>query len=81
VPIETGFTLNKLCILGAALIEQFPKDLRRPAKAGNGDVLSTADFSSFKMTPEHKPTALIPQEKAPIPGRVIQSLFIRISAI
>ena len=79
--VETGFALNKFCILGVALIEQFPKNLRRSAKAGNGDVLSTTEFSSLKMTPEHKPTALIPQEKAPIPGRVIKSLFIRISAI
>jgi hypothetical protein len=78
--IETGFTLNKLCILGVALIEQFFKNLRRSAKAGNGDLFSTTDVSSL-ITLEHKPTALIPYEKASILGRVIQSLFIRISAV
>jgi hypothetical protein len=71
VPIETGFTLNKLYILGIVLIKQFLKDLRRPAKAGNRDVLLTTKFSSLKIIPEYKPTALILQEKAPIPGRVI----------
>jgi hypothetical protein len=71
VLIETGFTLNKLYILGIILIKQFPKNLRRSTKAGNRDVLSITEFSSLKITPEHKPIALIPQEKAPIPGRVI----------
>jgi hypothetical protein len=65
------FTLNKLCILDAALREQFPKNLRRSAKAGNGDLFSAAEISNLILTPEHKQTALIPHEKAPIPGRVM----------
>jgi hypothetical protein len=71
VLIETGFTLNKLCILGAALKEQFFKNLRRSAKAGNRDLFSAAEISSLILTPEHKHTALVPHEKASIPRRVI----------
>jgi hypothetical protein len=71
VPIKTGFTLNKLCILGAALREQFLKNLRRSAKAGDRDLFSAVEISYLILTPEHKPTALIPHQKASIPGRVI----------
>jgi hypothetical protein len=71
VLIETGFTLNKLCILGAALGEQFLKNLQRSAKAGNRDLFSTTEISSLILTPKHKQTALIPHEKASIPGLVI----------
>ncbi len=69
--IETGFTLNKLCIFGAVLREQFPKNLQRSAKVGNGDLFSTTEFSNSTFTPEHKQIALILHEKASIPGRVI----------
>jgi hypothetical protein len=71
VLIETGFTLNKLYILGAALREQLLKNLRRSAKAGNRDLFSATEISSLILTPEYKPTALITQGKASIPGRVI----------
>jgi hypothetical protein len=71
VLIETGFVSNKVGVLSVALRDQFPKNLRRSAKAGNGDLFSAAEISSLILTPEHKQTALIPHEKASIPGRVI----------
>jgi hypothetical protein len=71
VLIETGFVSNKVGILGVALRDQFPKDLRRSAKAGNGDLFSAAEISSLILTPEHKQAALISYEKAPIPRRII----------
>ena len=71
VLIETSFTLNKLFILGVALREQFFKNLRRFAKAGNGDLFSATKISSLILTPEHKQAALVPHEKASILGRVI----------
>ena len=77
----TGFTLNKLGILGAVLIEQLLKTLRRFAEAGNGDLFSTAKVSSLMLTPEHRQMALMPHENASISERVMQSLFIRISVI
>ena len=69
--IDIGFTLNKLYILNTVLREQFLKNLRRFTKAGNKDVFSAIEISSLILTPERKPTALIPYEKASIPGRVI----------
>jgi hypothetical protein len=71
VPIETGFTLNKLCILGVALREQFLKNLQRSAKAGDRDLFSATEISCFILTPEHKLIALILHQKASIPGHVI----------
>jgi hypothetical protein len=71
VPVETGFVSNKVGILGVALRDQFFKNHRRSAKAGNRDLFSAAEISNLKLTPEHKQTALIPHEKASIPGRVI----------
>jgi hypothetical protein len=71
VLIDASFVLNKVCILGAALGEQFPENLRRSAKARNGGLFSATELSSLILTPEHKQTALIPHEKASIPGRVI----------
>jgi hypothetical protein len=55
VLVDIGFILNKVYILGAALREQFLKNLRRSAKAGNGGLFS----------------ALISHEKASIPGCII----------
>jgi hypothetical protein len=71
VLIKIGFTPNKVCILGAALREQFPKNLQRFAKAGNRDLFSATKLSSFILTPEHKQTALISHEKASILRYVI----------
>jgi hypothetical protein len=69
--IKTGFTLNKLYILGAALKEQFFKNLRRSIKAGNKDLFSAIEISSLILTPEYKQTAFIPHEKASILRHVI----------
>jgi hypothetical protein len=71
VLIDIGFTLNKLYILSAALREQFLKNLRRFAKAGNGDVFSATEISSLILTSEHKQTALISHGEASILGRII----------
>lgn len=69
--IETGFTLNKLCILDAALKEQFFKNLWRSVKAENEDLFSAAEIFSLILMLKHKLTALILHEKAFISGRVI----------
>jgi hypothetical protein len=69
--IETGFILNKLCILGAALKEQFFKNLRRFVKVENRDLFSAVEISSLILTSKHKYTALVPHEKASISRRVI----------
>lgn len=76
--IETGFTLNKLCELGVAPREQLFKNLRRFAKLRNRDLFSANETCSLIVTSEHKQTALIPHEKAPIPRRVLYCLFVRI---
>ena len=69
--IETSFTLNKLYILGVALKEQFFKNLRRFAKAGNKNLFSAAKIFSLILTPEHKHIAFILYKKASILRRVI----------
>jgi hypothetical protein len=71
VLIETCFVPNKVSILGVALRDQFPKNLWRSAKAGNKDLFSAAKISSLILMPEYKQTALIPHEKASIPGYII----------
>jgi len=71
VLIETGFTLNKLYILGIALKEQFFKNLRRFAKARNKDLFSATKIFSFILTPEHKHIALILYKKAFILRHII----------
>jgi hypothetical protein len=73
--------MNKLRILHAALIEKFPENLWRSAKAGNGDVVSTIQFSSPILTPEHKQMAIIPKEKPPIPGCIVYGLSLCIFVI
>jgi hypothetical protein len=69
--IEIGFTLNKLYILGAALKEQFFKNLRRFAKVGNKDLFLAIKISSLILTLKYKHIALILYKKASIPRRVI----------
>jgi hypothetical protein len=54
VLIDAGFVPNKVGILGATLRDQFPKDLRRSAKAGNRDLFSAAKISRLILTPERK---------------------------
>jgi hypothetical protein len=71
VLINTGFILNKLGILGVTLREQFPKNLWRSTKVRNRDLFLTAEFSSLILTSEYEQMALVPHEKASIPGRVI----------
>jgi len=69
--IKTGFTLNKLYILGTALKEQFFKNLQRSIKIRNKDFFSAIEISNLILTPEHKYTAFIPYKKASILRRVI----------
>jgi hypothetical protein len=57
--VKISFALNKLYILGIALIEQFFKNLQRFAKVRNRNVLLIAKFFSLKMMPKYKPTAFI----------------------
>ena len=60
MPIETGFTLNKLYILGIVLRKQFLKNLRRSTKASNRDFFLATEIFCFILMPEYKLTALIP---------------------
>jgi hypothetical protein len=71
VLIETGFVPNKVDILGVTLRDQFPKNLRRSAKAGNGDLFLAIEISSLILMLEYKQMALILYKKASILGRVI----------
>jgi hypothetical protein len=71
VLIERSFILNKLGIINAALSEQFPKNTWRSAEAGTRDLFSTIEFSSLILAPEHKQMAIIPNEKASIPGCIV----------
>lgn len=81
VLIETGFVLNKVSILSITLRDQFPKILQRSTKVGNRHLFLATKISSLILTLEHKQTAFIPYKKPSILGRVIQSLFVCISAI
>ena len=69
--IKTSFTLNKLCILGIALKEQFLKNLQRFAKARNKNFFLATKISSLILTLKHKQTALILHKKASILKRII----------
>jgi hypothetical protein len=86
---ERGGLLPKNSVFPILRVAPYP--LKREQKVADvcqnwltslsADLFSTIEFSSSIFTPEHKQMAIIPNEKASIPGCIIYSLLLRISVI